>query len=280
MRDENRTRSNLRTQGPLLWAIWGFITLWKRYVVLWGWTPLFDRSQTPARHRRTIMDFCWGGMLLASASSFRFFQHAQTGESYQTHREILSALAAFASFRSFDLLVNAAAYAPFGPENWGGRYRNRDEHCRVMVLTVMNFLELIFWYSILFAYQAWFCGGQFIYPGSGALPMQPFVIQHAFLLAMSTITTLGYGTVAPNDMLTTITAGFETISGLLLITVGIASAVSFAVSSSQPTAVSEQRSAAVPDLLSRSWTIRCFSPLVCSAGLLIGLFWILGRVHR
>ena len=203
---------------------------------------------------------------MVSVSSFWLFHHDQSAQWQQIHARILSGIAALASFRAFDLFINAAAYAPFGPEGWGGRSRNRDEHCRVMLLTLMNFVELISWYSVLFAYLAWFCGAKFIYPGYDMRPVQPFMAQHALLLAMSTITTVGYGTVAPDDMLTTIVVVFETMSGLLLIAVGIASAVSLAVVSPQSATLSEQHPAVRSKPSSSSWRIRSFSPLICSAG--------------
>jgi hypothetical protein len=217
-------------------------------------------------------------MLLASMSSFWLFQYGQSAEWYQAHRPVLSAVTALAVFRAFDLLVNAAAYAPFGPEGWGGRYRNRDEHCRVMLLTIMNFIELIFWYSVLFTYLAWFCGAQFIYPGSDSNPTPPFVLRHALLLAAATLTTVGFGNITPNDMLTTVAVTFGAVSGLLLLAVGVASAVSLAVSASQPTIPNEEHSATVSDRLSRSWTIRFFSPVLCSGGILTAIDWLLLRL--
>jgi len=225
------------------------------------------------------MDFCWGGMFVASVLSLWGFHRGQAPQWYQAHKEVLCAITAIASFRAFDLLVNAPAYAPFGPANWGGRYRNRDEHCRVMLLTMMNFGELIFWYSVLFTYLAWFCGGQFIYPGCDASPAKPFIVQHALLLAMSTIMTVGYGTVAPNDVLTTVVTGVLSLSGLLLIAVGIAAAVSFAVTSLEHTTASAPETTAVASELSpHTWTIRLCSPLLCSAGLLVALHWLFSNL--
>lgn len=270
-----RVPSGANRNGPLLSIAWALITIWKRYVVLWGWTPLFDRSRSPARHRRTVIDLCWSGMLLVSVMSFCFFAHEQASEAYRSAPKVLCALTALAAFRAFDLLVNAAAYAPFGPTTWGGRYRNRDEHCRVLLLTMMNFIELIFWYSVLFTYLAWFQEANFLYPGRDTTPVKPFVVQHAFLLAISTITTVGYGTVAPNDMLTTMVAAFEAVSGLLLIAVGIASSVSLAVSSSPPAMPpADEHSALAAESSPLAWTVRFVSPMIGSVAVLSALYWL------
>ena len=132
-----------------------------------------------------------------------------------------------AGYRVFDLFVVGISNSPMGLSGVTPKKRTPELNKRLILTTFMGFIELVFWNGILLFGLELLGYGQFkeSFFSNDAILNAPV---HALQTAMSTITTIGYGTYAPNCWLTTILCFLETLTGVVLLTLVVSSVIGVA----------------------------------------------------
>jgi hypothetical protein len=138
-------------------------------------------------------------------------------------------------WRLFDAFVNAVDVSPFGAGAVRAGTRTPELNQRLVLLNVMTLVEVIFWNaSLTFHLSEWGVAEYdkpFRNPIIDMNPATPLAdgMVHALQTSFSTITTIGYGTYAPSNLCAVLLAFLEAFTGLLLISMVAAAAISLTV---------------------------------------------------
>ena len=207
--------------GWLIPALWATLRFWKRNISVWGDAALYTKRSSRKRrsHYRPLMDGVW--LAVFASSVVVFWAYATWGG--RSSPWLDCSLAGVALWRLVDLGFTGCAFCPFGPPDWSPRGRTRAELCRMLLLTLFNFCEVIVWAAVLYLHASW----SWNWPYSTAKRLEP---HEALLLSMTTSTTIGYGNIAPGGLGTTILATWQAGLSLLLLSVGVAGLVALIVS--------------------------------------------------
>gem|GEM_PF-4919870 len=130
-----------------------------------------------------------------------------------------------AVYRAWDIFALGVSNSPIGLSGVAPGKRSVELNKRLVLTTFLNFIELVFWYAILLFGIELLGFGQFkeSFVSNSSLATAPV---HALQTSMSTITTIGYGTYAPNCWLTIALCLFETLTGVILLTLVVSSVIS------------------------------------------------------
>jgi hypothetical protein len=130
-----------------------------------------------------------------------------------------------AAYRALDIFLVGFSNSPMGLSGVTGSKRSAEHNKRLILTTFLGVIELVFWYGIILFGIELLGYGQFkeSFFSNGDLATAPV---RALQTSMSTITTIGYGTYAPNCWLTTLICFSETLTGIILLTMVASSAIS------------------------------------------------------
>ena len=257
--------------GLLLGLFLATLDAWRSYASPFQ-HPLFAAKSDAGRPggRR---DPWYLGSLLASATLFLV-----TSELRSKAFALLAVT--FSLYRCIDLLVSLGRIAVVGGFGDTPTYRlDRKKVMRNTLAVLINYVELVFWYATIYLVLARSRPDEFYSATTSTTPSL------AFILSFTTITTIGYGNIAPQKIISGFLCGIEALTALVMVSAVIGSLVSLAASSiSAPTTVEEHtvRSSAAkliaksePSRLTHSsfiWSIQrvlVFLCLVVASGLLI-----------
>lgn len=141
---------------------------------------------------------------------------------------ILQALLFFlAAYRVVDIFIVGVSNSPIGLSGVTPDKRTAELNKRLILTTFLGFIELVFWHGVLLFGIELLGVGQFkeSFFSNGSLATAPV---HALQTSMSTITTIGYGTYGPNCWLTVALCFFETLTGIVLLTLVVSSLIGVA----------------------------------------------------
>jgi hypothetical protein len=130
-----------------------------------------------------------------------------------------------AVYRAWDIFAVGVSNSPIGLSGVSDTKRSAELNKRLILTTLLSFIELVFWYAILLFGIELLGFGQFkeSFVSNSSIATAPM---HALQTSMSTITTIGYGTYGPNCWLTTALCFFETLTGVILLTLVVSSLIS------------------------------------------------------
>lgn len=132
-----------------------------------------------------------------------------------------------AGYRVFDLFVVGVSNSPIGLSGVTREKRSPELNKRLILTTFMGFIEMVFWDGIVLFGIELLGYGQF----KESLFSNDTVFNapvHALQTSMSTITTIGYGTYAPNCWVTTNLCFMETLTGIVMLTLVVSSVIGIA----------------------------------------------------
>ncbi len=190
------------------------LEVWVHYCAIWSWVGPFHyinkkKSKYYLVQNNIRHDFCWAIMFVLPIFVIAIILPTSGGQ-------LVLLFFSVSLWRLFDLFLAALRGAVFGYKNppekpeWMTTHRAQ----RRLLLTFIYIMEVIFNYAIVFWILQIYFGAAF-----DSMLRNPW---DAVQLSFSTISTVGYGTYAPNDTLTTILALIEFVTGLLFIAGSIA----------------------------------------------------------
>jgi hypothetical protein len=207
-----------RRSGFLLPVVDVFGYIWSNFLTVWSWTPIFHQPlKKPAGQREVsiaqnnvLHDICWC-VSLALATYFIF--RLLPGRDVATDSWILIAFS-YSSWRSLDLAVVLMHGTLFGYKNRPGtrEVMTLQRAQRRLLVSLIHFGELILFYAVIYwvLYQRFKCR----FNGFAGTVTTPY---QALLVSFSTLTTIGYGTYAPDQTPSVLVAMLQSFTGLLLI---------------------------------------------------------------
>jgi hypothetical protein len=174
-----------------------------------------------------------------------------SGESH-AGRFVLGAILGVMLWRTLDLLIVLFSMAVFGGitmKRWTAVASAGDMH-RIFVLALLNYAEIVFTFATYYFVLGSFVADQIAVPGDP--PFSPPTQAQAYFLSITTVSTIGYGNVAPLGGLALATATLQTTLVLLIVTGLFGAAVSRISSAGIGSGtVSERDSAAEDEVPSR-----------------------------
>ena len=169
--------------------------------------------------------------LLASASLFLLTSELR-------FRAFALFAVALSLYRCIDLLMSLGRIAVVGGFGDTPAYRlDRKKIMRNTLAVLVNYVELVFWYATIYLTLARNRPDEFYSATTSVTPSL------AFILSSTTITTIGYGNIAPQRMISGFMCGTEALTALVMVSSVIGSLVSLAASSVSATAAIEQSTA-------------------------------------
>ena len=225
-------------QGFLLGLLDSVTHTWVSRISLISIPPLRPKGEKFEGELQRNRDVFVSSMLALALGSFLALYFCQGP---QLHA-ILHWVAAFAIYRAFDLALTVIRIGVFF--SFRGDVKIAEVQAwrvqRILVGVLMNYVELVFWYSLIYYDLSLQCTKQF-HPDIRNL-------HQAFSLSFSTMTTVGYGLYAPDSMVSNLVAFAQSLTGLILIANAVGSLVAILTSKSAPGAP-----AAVDETPQLSW---------------------------
>jgi hypothetical protein len=200
--DEMRIENN-RQNGFLLGCLDDVGHCWSHYCAIWGWAGVFHKSR-PIENKNADQNFwleqdnraydiIYSARLIISVLFFSYLAMRWDHHSGPAPR-LDSFILSWSLWRVADNLINYVHGPLFGFKNKPGRRESfsLSRAQRRLMLTLIDYCEIVFTYSSIYWLISIYLGPQsydkgFINPSS------------ALQLSFSTITTVGYGTFAPNS---------------------------------------------------------------------------------
>ena len=201
----NPTNNSLGGESPLLVWLDSFTGNWVRHWSLVAWAPLRPTGANSVQKQQRNRDIFILSMLFVSTIAFIV--------SIDLNRSnyILQMFATLGIYRAFDLSITVIRTGVF--LNFRGDVALKEEPSwrvrRVLVGVLVNYLELIMWFAVIYYYLALVCGNQFNFSISEA--------HQALYLSMSTMTTVGYGGYAPNTLISTSVTLWQSLLAILMV---------------------------------------------------------------
>ena len=237
-------RAVAKDHSWLLASVRVLLTLWRYELSVWAWAPLFHGNRPASRDRRiAIFDAIWLGTCVGSAAVWfgNWWAWQKQAVTLLRPEQAIDVPAwqlwgmAIAIWRLVDIFLNALDVTPVGPGAVRPRIRTPALNQRLVLLNLLTLVEVIFLNaSVSFFLEQW---GLARYDKALASPVSEGLpalggdaLVHALQTSLSTITTVGYGTYAPANLCAVALSFLETFTGLLLITLVAAGALSLTVS--------------------------------------------------
>jgi hypothetical protein len=204
--------SKLRVDLARGWII-PFIELvtdiWTRYCVIWAWSGIYWYISIDNKNSKKIItqncvatDTLWISLLISSILFFSLLSFDLT---------LQISFFSIAIWRNIDHFFVAIRSALFGFYNNPNipeimHYHRAQRRIAIVILII---IELIYFWAIIY----WFIQENFNVSFSGKMMNS----SHALQLSFSSVSTIGYGTYAPNDRISVTLAIFQSITALLYI---------------------------------------------------------------
>jgi hypothetical protein len=215
------------------------VTVWRYLLSIWGWQGFYQRKNKNLPYVCSVHRVVWLADLiwtLTLAASIYFWFWNWNSVTLRLSRDGWGPyVLAVILWRLFDAFVNAVDVSPFGAGAVRAGTRTPELNQRLVLLNMMTLVEVIFWNaSLTFHLSEWGVAEYdkpFRNPIIDMNPATPLAdgMVHALQTSFSTITTIGYGTYAPSNLCAVLLAFLEAFSGLLLISMVAAAAISLTV---------------------------------------------------
>ena len=190
--------------------------LWLHYLSIWSWVGIFHQRMGKSssgkmliRQNNLLHDVFYCFNLLISVW---FALRVLPGRDLKQDRLVTLAFS-YSVWQAMDLFIGFFHGTLFGIKNNPETRESLTLHRaqRRLLLTIISFFELVFCYSIIY----WVMSRRFgcLFSGLEKGDNSYWALQMSF----STLTTIGYGTYAPDQTITIIVALFQALSGLLVI---------------------------------------------------------------
>lgn len=232
---------------PVSWLLWlsrNGTWFWRYQLAIWGFLWFYQPEGSPPQYNHSsvrrklwLADTVWFLTCLGSIVLWAYgvwsLRDTKVSDSIfvalHVPKWLLYVCLAAILWRVFDAFVNAADVSPFGYGAVRQEIRGREINQRLVLLNIMTLIELIFLNATL----------NFGLERIGvARYSAPFVKEatsvsqgmiRALQTSFSTITTIGYGTYAPENGWAIALAILQSLTGLLLVSLVAAGAISLAV---------------------------------------------------
>jgi len=241
--------------------------VWIRFVALWGWARFHKKENcSPPETRADVFDRLHSLLLVLAIVAFGFCFWSEVPWMYWS---FYGFGVAFAGFRTVDLMITSLALVTFGNkhgDHWLIPMTMRRRR-RTLLLVLVEFVELTFWYAVLYFHLGTSCKVPF--KGAIACPQQ------AFQTSISTITTIGYGTYAPVGGWAIFFATLEVLTGILLLGGLFASLVSVTLAVQGDGGAQTNGSRFSVTDPSCCWSLRKWLPPVLTLVLVLVAYWLL-----
>lgn len=172
-------------------------------------------------------------------------------------------------YRLVDMLISVLNVCPFGVGAVKAGVRSTEINRRLVLLNLMSFMELIFWNATLLFYMEEQGVATFKEPFSGN-GTEAEALVHALQTSFSTVSTIGYGTYAPNSLWAVLLTLMEVFTGMLLISVAVAQTISLTTQAEEAKANDDSNK--VKDLIDLPVSLRNYTPVCCTV-VLIGMIY-------
>ncbi len=194
---------------------------WMEYCDIWSWVPVFyhvpknairSDGKVKPKQNNILHDVLWVAMILLGCL-FLLGAHFRVDELHLLGLSI-------ATYRVIDHFLNALKLPLFGWLSPGSVEVMESQRAqRRIILALLYILELILWYAIIYLALARYLGCKFY---TQPVDSQLDCVAEALQLSFATMSTVGYGTIAPMDVPTNIVAMMQFFTGLMFITGTIA----------------------------------------------------------
>ena len=179
-------------------------------------------------------------------------------------------------YRLVDMLISVLNVCPFGVGAVKAGVRSPEINRRLVLLNLMSFMELIFWNATLLFYMEEHGLATFKEPFSGN-GTEAEALVHALQTSFSTVSTIGYGTYAPNSLWAVLLTLMEVFTGMLLISVAVAQTISLTTQGDVKQADNlQQQTLDLPEL---PMSLRNYTPLFGTLALIAIFFILLMRLE-
>jgi hypothetical protein len=134
---------------------------------------------------------------------------------YLDHAWSRAAVGGLAVYRAVDVALTLAGLGVFGSLRHGATLEELPRHRiqRTMIALLLNYLELMVWFAVLYVWIGTTDPGQFELPVSGR--------REAFFVSMETFTTIGYGRHAPVKTRALVFCTAQAVLALLILAIVI-----------------------------------------------------------
>jgi hypothetical protein len=235
-------------QSWLLWLSRNATWFWRYQLAIWGFLWFYQPEGTPPRYNHSsvrrklwLADTVWFLTCLGSIVlwvygvwSLRDTKVSDSiFEALHVPKWVLYVCLAAILWRVFDAFVNAADVSPFGYGAVRQEIRGREINQRLVLLNIMTLIELIFLNATLSFGLERIGVAQYSAPFVNEATSVSHGMIRALQTSFSTITTIGYGTYAPENGCAIALAILQSLTGLLLVSLVAAGAISLAVTPSE-----------------------------------------------
>lgn len=201
-----------REHSLLLWLVLEAMDIWRSYASPLQ-HPWFRRPKLPSHRARRDVPY-----LASFLTSMAIFVTLQ----YYDSLVFYIGMTALCLFRATDILVSLTRIAVVGSYGQTPAYRlNRLRVMRNIVAIFMNYIELIFWYSSVYLCLSACKPAEF---------NEPLTPPLALVLSFSTISTVGYGNVAPQGMLAALLSAAQAITAVVALSSVVGSLINLSAS--------------------------------------------------
>lgn len=215
---ENMRGHAKHSAGLFLLPLRYLLSFWHAWFGVLAWAPC-----RPSRRACEVRAFRNRDIFVIAAIIIEIIILAN----WETHSRLLRAMmGGFVIHRLWDLSLMLVTLALFGtpdPDAPLGRF-SRPRIQRVLVLILVNYFELIFLFSVLYLWLGAHETSQF----HEIVASQ----RQAFVVSMSTISTVGYGTYAPEGTLAIVLTTVQAFLGLLIVVFVLASFINISARTS------------------------------------------------
>jgi hypothetical protein len=210
------------------------VTVWRYLLSIWGWQGFYQRKNKNLPYVCSVHRVVWLADLiwtLTLAASICFWFWNWNSGTLRLSREGWGPyVLAVILWRLFDAFVNAVDVSPFGAGAVRAGTRTPELNQRLVLLNMMTLVEVIFWNASLWFYlEEWGIAEydkpfRILAPHVSATPRSDGLV-HSLQTSFTTLTTIGYGTYAPSNLCAVLLAFLEAFTGLLLISMVAAAAI-------------------------------------------------------
>jgi hypothetical protein len=216
--------SFIKENGLLLGGFLAITDLWRSYSSPLQ-HPFLDKPKD-SKIRGSRRDTLYLFNLLLSGLVFAVACRSST-------RWIQMMLVATALYRSVDLLIALLRIAVIGAFGLVPSYKlNRVKIMHNTLAVFVNYVELVFWYAAVYAALSIKNTSQF-YPTTGISPAL------CLILSFTTLTTIGYGNIAPQKMVSGLICSLEAFTAIVMLSCVVGSLVSLSASNPSTATPSE-----------------------------------------
>lgn len=233
---------------------------WVTHVSLVAIPPLRPKGAAWAAQHQRNRDIFISAMLMMSIGSVALFHFLDPA----SFPKLLRIFATFALYRALDLWITIIRTGVFFSFR-GDIQINREPLWRVRRILLgvfFNYVEATMWYAIIYLHVALACSAEF--------KERITVMHQALNLSFSSMTTVGYGIYAPNQMLATVLTFGQVLTGIILMATVVGTLAAILTSAAEPSAYT------YPD---ESRTLSWWIPILSFCLILPTLYFVLGLIQ-